>query len=307
MITVRTLTDLPRETRPACIALGMFDGVHLGHQHVIRQAVLDARALNGRAAVVTFHPHPLSVVQPERAPKLLQTFPQRLEAISKLGVEITLAIPFDRVISQLTGEEFVPTLMAAFGSLRSITIGEGFHFGRGRSGNVGLLQAMGQELGFKVNAMAPIKIGDEIVSSTRIRAALREGQFSHASEMLGRTYSLGGEVIRGDQLGRQLGFPTANVAVDGLELPPHGVYAVRVLHPGGESLGALNIGVRPTVALGPMLRFEVHLLDFDGDLYGQHLELEFLRPLRPEQRFPSLDALKAQIATDIEAVRALAL
>ena len=305
MTTARTFDELPRDQRPACIALGMFDGVHLGHQHVIRQAVLDARALQGRAAVVTFDPHPLSIVQPDRTPRLLQPFVQRVEAIRKLGVDTTLAIRFDQSLSLLTGEEFVRLLANAFGVIRSITVGEGFHFGRNRSGNIELLQSLGGELGFKVNAMAPIKIGDEIVSSTRIRAALREGQFRHASELLGRTYSIGGEVVHGDELGRTLGFPTANIGVEGLELPPHGVYAVRVLHPGGESLGALNIGVRPTVAAGPTLRFEVHLLDFTGDLYGAKIEVEFIRSLRPELRFPSIDALRMQITADVAAVRSL--
>ncbi|HTI70136.1 MAG TPA: bifunctional riboflavin kinase/FAD synthetase [Candidatus Limnocylindria bacterium] len=306
MTTVRSFSELPRDPRPVCVALGMFDGVHLGHQHVIRQAVLDARALHARSAAVTFHPHPLFIVRPDRAPKLLQPISQRLEAIAALGTDLTLALEFDRELSQQTGESFVRNLITGFGAMRSITVGEGFHFGRQRSGNVELLQSLGKELGFTVNAMAPIRIGDEIVSSTRIRATLREGDLGHASELLGRSYSLAGKVIRGDQLGRQLGFPTANIDVEGLELPPHGVYATRVIHSQGESLGALNIGVRPTVGAGTSLRFEVHLLDFAGDLYDQTIKVEFIRRIRTEQRFPSVEALKEQISADVVAVRSVA-
>jgi riboflavin kinase/FMN adenylyltransferase len=190
-------------------------------------------------------------------------------------------------------------------TLRSITVGQGFHFGRERSGNVALLRTLGKELGFRVNAMAPIHIGDEVVSSTRVRAALREGELAHVSELLGRPYALAGRVVEGDRIGRQLGFPTANLDVAGLELPPFGVYAVRVHHKDLDYLGALNIGIRPTVSNESAFRFEVHLLDFEGDLYGCELKVEFIHRLRPEKKFGSVDALREQIGRDIAAVRAV--
>ena len=213
---------------------------------------------------------------------------------------------FDAVFSQRTGEEFVRSLAGGFGRLRSFTVGQGFHFGHGRSGNVALLRGLGRELGFTVNAMAPIHIGAEVVSSTRVRAALREGRLGHVAELLGRPYSISAKVVKGDQLGRTLGFPTANLEVDGLELPPVGVYAVWVRVQGQEYPGALNLGFRPTVALSkPQMRLEVHLINFNADLYGQTILVEWVKLVRTEKRFSGLPALRAQIARDVAAVTTL--
>lgn len=284
----------------------MFDGVHLGHQHVIRQALIDARATGAKSVVATFDPHPLAVVRPDKAPRLLQPLAQRIRDIGRLGADAVLVLRFDAEFSRQTGEQFVRALASGFGSLRSFTVGQGFHFGHGRSGNVPLLRTLGRELGFTINAMAPIQIGPEAVSSTRVRTALREGRFAHVAELLGRPYSLSGNVISGDRVGRTLGFPTANIPVEGLELPPPGVYAARVRHAGAEYGGALNLGMRPTLGSPePQLRFEVHLIDFDGDLYGAELEVEFVKQLRAERKFAGLDALKAQIARDVAAARQL--
>jgi riboflavin kinase/FMN adenylyltransferase len=193
-------------------------------------------------------------------------------------------------------------LIRGFGGLRSFTVGQGFHFGHGRSGNVALLRTLGRELGFSVNAMAPIHIGAEIVSSTRVRGALREGKLNLVAELLGRPYSMAGPVVRGDQLGQSLGFPTANIDVTGLELPPFGVYAARARHAGGEFPAAVNLGLRPTLqSPQPQLRFETHLIGYQGDLYDRDLTVELVNFLRPERRFAHLDALKAQIAKDIAA------
>lgn len=304
---MRTLGDPAELGRPAggaCIALGMFDGVHLGHQHVVRQAVLDSRALGARAVVVTFHPHPLSVVLPERAPRLLQTLPQRLRALAAQGVDATLPIGFTPELATVDGATFIRTLATGLGRIRSITVGQGFHFGNKRSGNVPLLRTLGRELGYATHAAAPIHIGAERVSSTRIRSALREGRLGHVAELLGRPYALAGTVIVGRQLGRQLGFPTANIDVPELEIPPSGVYAARVRLGNVDHQAVLNLGVRPTVDTQATLpRLEVHLLDFSGDLYGQELEVEFVRHLRPERKFPSLAALREQIARDTQAAR----
>jgi riboflavin kinase / FMN adenylyltransferase len=284
----------------------MFDGVHLGHQHVIRQALLDARTFGARSVVATFDPHPLAVVRPEQAPRLLQPPGQRLAEIARLGTDAALVLRFDADFSRRTGERFVRDLAEGFVRIRSFTVGEGFSFGHGRSGDVPLLRRLGAELGFEVHAMAPIQIGDAVVSSTRVRAALREGELGLASELIGRPYAISGTVVEGDRIGRTLGFPTANLAVAGLELPPSGVYAVRARHPGGEHPAALNIGFRPTLRSSvPELRFEVHLIGFDGDLYGAELEVEFVRRMRGEIRFDGLEALKARIAQDVREVAAL--
>lgn len=282
----------------------MFDGVHLGHQHVIRQAWLDARALGARAAVVTFDPHPLAIVAPERAPQLLQSVAERVRIIGDLGADAVIVMRFDAETSRVSGEQFVRDLARGFGRLRSFTVGAGFQFGHGRSGDVPLLQRLGPELGFVVHATAPIHIGDEIVSSTRIRSALRSGALGLVAELLGRPYTIAGRVQPGDRLGRQLGFPTANLDVTGLALPPLGVYAVRVRHRNRDWLGALNLGRRPTVTGGDApVRCEVHLLDFDEEIYGEELRVEFTALLRAERRFAGLDALRVQIVSDIASIR----
>jgi riboflavin kinase/FMN adenylyltransferase len=297
-------SELPIRTRPVFAALGMFDGVHLGHQHVIRQALLDAHVSNGISVAITFDPHPLAVVNPLRAPALLQTLSQRLRAISDLGIEAALVIPFTVEFSQQTGEEFIRKLFKELVQLRGLSVGQGFHFGRGRSGNTPLLRSLGAEMGFRVHALAPIAIGGEIVSSTRIRMAIREGNFAHAAELLGRTYALEGVVVRGEGRGRTIGFPTANVDVRGLELPPRGVYAVRLRGKSASHPGAANLGMRPTVQTStPQLNLEVHLLDFDGDLYDELVEIEFVKWLREERKFPSLSALRQQIARDVALAR----
>jgi riboflavin kinase / FMN adenylyltransferase len=304
MRILRDAAELGRPEKGVCIALGMFDGVHLGHQHVVRHSILDACAHGALSVAVTFHPHPLSIVQPARAPHLLQSLPQRLRALGTLGVDAVLAIPFTAELAAVDGATFIRSLASGLGRLRSVTVGQGFHFGHQRSGNVALLRSLGRELGFITHAAAPIHVGAERVSSTRIRHALREGRLAAVAELLGRPYALSGPVVHGRELGRKLGFPTANIDVTGLEVPPHGVYAARVHVHGRCHPSVLNLGVRPTVDAVPSPpQLEVHLLDFAGDLYGAELEVEFVRQVRPERRFPSVDALRAQIMDDVKTAR----
>jgi riboflavin kinase/FMN adenylyltransferase len=304
-----TLLHHPRELaapdRKVCLAIGVFDGVHLGHQQVIRQAVADAEQQEGLAVVATFDCHPNTVVAPERVPPLIYSLPQKLRAIAALGVDATWVIHFDAAFSQQTGEEFVRGLAREFPQLHSVCVGGTFTFGHKRSGNVALLQRLGRELGFQVHGLAAVALDGQPVSSTRIRDAIRTGDFAQAGRMLGRPYRLAGRVVRGDQLGRTLGFPTANLDVAGLALPPRGVYAARVSHEGRAYAAVMNLGVRPTVAAGPPPppRLEVHLLDADLDLYDQELEVTPEVFLRAEQRFPSLDELRAQIARDVGQAR----
>ena len=200
--------------------------------------------------------------------------------------------------------DFITGLVKDFGSLASICVGSAFTFGHRRSGNVTLLRNLGAEHGFKVHGLAAVALDGEAVSSTRIRTAISKGQLDATGQMLGRAYAIGGPVIKGAQLGRQLGFPTANIAIGDLITPPHGVYAVHISAAGKSHRSVLNIGVRPTVSEGdPTPHVEAHLLDFTGDLYGQDLEITFVRHLRPEQKFPDLESLKSQIAADIETAR----
>jgi len=304
MKILRALTDLPPGPRRVCVAIGVFDGVHLGHQQVIRQTVADAEQHEALSVVVTFDRHPHAVVAPTRVPPPVYSLPQKLRAIEALGVEGAWVIHFDEAFSRQTGEEFVRALVRDFSQLRSICVGSGFTFGHRRSGDVELLRRLGAELNFSVHGLAAVSLDGEPVSSTRIREAIRGGQFDAAGQMLGRAWSLAGPVVKGDQLGGRLGFPTANLDVNGRALPPNGVYAVHVRIDARIHRGVLNIGFRPTVSSGaPELRVEAHLFDFTGDLYGRDLEITFLEKLREEQKFPSLEALKEQIARDVASAR----
>ncbi len=286
--------------RKVCLAIGFFDGVHLGHQQIIRHTLADARQHEAIGLVVTFDVHPSTVVAPQRVPPLIYSLPQRLRTIESLGAEALLLIHFDKPFSLQTGEEFVRALAKDLGQIRSISVGANFIFGHNRTGNVALLQHLGKALGFAVHGQAAVALDGKIVSSTRVREAILQGRLDAVSQMLGRPYSIAGTVVRGDGLGRQLGFPTANIDTTGLALPPHGVYAVQAETGRKTHRAVLNIGRRPTLQNPhPQLRVEAHLLDFDADLYGRELEIFFVEKLRDEKKFPSLKDLRDQIGLDI--------
>jgi riboflavin kinase/FMN adenylyltransferase len=243
------------------------------------------------------------VVVPKHVPPLIYSLPQKLRAIEALGAEALLLIHFDKAFSELTGEAFIRGLARDFGRLQSLCVGTDFTFGYKRGGNVALLKEIGGELKFTVHGMAAVSLDGKAVSSTRIREAIRGGDLDAAGQMLGRAYAICGRVVAGDRLGRQFGFPTANLDAANLVLPPNGVYAASAKFNGQFYRVALNIGVRPTVAAGLQLRVEAHLLDFVGDLYGQELEVEIEAKLRDERRFASPAELREQIARDVAAVR----
>ena len=303
MKIIHAANDLGNGSRKVCLAIGVFDGVHLGHQQIIRQTVSDARQHDGLALVVTFDRHPSFIVAPSRVPPLIFSRPQKLRAIEALGAEALLEIPFDRPFSEKSGDTFVRELVRDLHSIFSICVGADFVFGHKRSGNVALLQSLGAVLNFKVHGHAAVELDGELVSSTRIREAIRTGALDDASQMLGRPYALAGRVLTGDKIGRQLGFPTANLDVTGLILPPNGVYAGRATVDGKVFRVALNIGVRPTITAQPQLRVEAHLLDFTGDLYGRELEVELGEKLRDEKKFSSAADLREQIGRDVAAAR----
>jgi riboflavin kinase/FMN adenylyltransferase len=300
MRIIHAAQELQPGGRKVCLAIGFFDGVHLGHQQVIRQTLTDARQHDATALVVTFDRHPNTVVAPGRVPPLIYSLPQKLRAIASLGADTLLLIGFDKAFSERSGEVFVRGLAGDLGRIQSLCVGANFVFGHKRGGNVDLLGKLGAELKFAVHGMAAVSLDGQAVSSTRIRKEIQGGDLDRVSQMLGRAYSLAGTVLRGDGLGQQLGFPTANLDAAGLALPPHGVYAV-LADAGGRSCRAvLNIGHRPTLQNpNPPLRVEAHLIDFTGDLYGQELEVAFVERLRGEQKFASLNDLRRQIAQDI--------
>src|SRR5882724_5272984 len=309
MNIIHAAKDLNGDKRKVCLAIGFFDGVHLGHQQIIRQTIADARQHEGIALVITFDCHPNSVVAPARVPPLIYSLPQKIRAIESLGAHTLLLIHFDTPFSKQPGEEFVRKLARDLGGIQSLCVGANFAFGHQRDGNVNLLKKLGQELDFTVHGMAAVSLDGEPVSSTRIRDAISTGDLDAASQMLGRAYSLAGTVVRGDRLGHQIGFPTANLDATGKALPPNGVYAVHAeVHGAAESSthrGVMNIGVRPTVSDGALQkRVEVHLLDFEGELYEKELEVLFVEKLREERKFPSLDALRDQIGHDIREAEA---
>ena len=301
MRVFRNLDELKGSHRKVCLAIGFFDGVHLGHQQIIRHTITDARQHEGMALVVTFDRHPNTVVAPDRVPPLIYSLPQKLRVIESLGADTLLLLHFDKPFSEKTGEAFIRELAAAAGNIQSICVGAHFVFGYKRQGNVALLKKLSEELKFSVHGLAAVSLDGKTVSSTRIRDAIRAGDLDLASQMLGRVYSLSGKVVHGDSMGRKIGFPTANLDTTGLALPPTGVYAVHVLWRGKSHRAVANIGKRPTLHKPnePVLA-EVHLLDFKGDLYGEELEICFAEKLRDEKKFNSVDELKQQIARDIE-------
>lgn len=315
MTVIHSASDLKASGQKISLAIGFFDGVHLGHQQILRQTVSDARRREGVALVITFDCHPNSVVAPARMPPLIYSLPQKLRTIETLGADALLLIHFDKSFSNQTGEAFIHSLVQNLrpSSVCSVCVGANFVFGHKRGGNVELLKQLGHELGFSVHGQAAVSLDGKAVSSTRIREAIAAGELDNASQMLGRAYSFSGTVIHGDHLGRQLGFPTANLETNGLALPPCGVYVIHAeerstpdshMTPPLRRRGVLNIGVRPTVQNPtPHLRVEAHLFDFEGDLYGKELELTLGSKLRDEKNFPSLADLRAQIALDVEQAR----
>jgi riboflavin kinase / FMN adenylyltransferase len=307
MNLVHTTADLDAGARPVCLAIGVFDGVHLGHQQVIRQAVGDAAQHGGLAVVITFDRHPNAVVAPTHVPPLIYPLAKKLRVIASLGAETACVLRFDKAFSEIPGEEFIRGLWRDCRPIHSISVGGSFTFGWRRSGNVALLKSLGNELGFAVHGLAEISLDGHAVSSTRVREAVQQGRFDLAGQMLGRPYALCGKVVQGAGLGHQIGVPTANLDLTGLLLPPNGVYAARALVRGETHLAAVNVGSRPTVgSAAPQIQVEAHLLDFVGDIYEEEIELIFLTKLREEHKFPSLAALQEQILLDIAQVRSFA-
>jgi riboflavin kinase/FMN adenylyltransferase len=308
--------DRPR----AAATIGVFDGVHRGHQSLIDRVVRAARSLPGVAVAVTFARHPLAVLAPDRCPEPLSTVEERRALLRAHGIADVIALDFDRAMSALTAREFLDRVLLRRYDLRVLVVGPDFAMGRNRRGDLAALGALGAELGFTLDVVAPVPALGGPVSSTRLRRAIAEGDVGVARELLGRDYEIGGRVVSGHGRGRGLGYPTANVAVDpGKMVPADGVYAARValvpvLPAAGGDPGAtagvpwqpaaVNIGLAPTFG-GTERRVEVHVLDFGGDLRGGQLFVRFVARLRGEMRFPDAGALRTQIAADIARARAL--
>ena len=289
---------------PIFLAIGVFDGVHRGHQAVISTSADHARAANGTPVVVTFDPHPEKVLRPQAAPHLLSATQHKIALIRALGVEHLLVIGFDKQFAATEPEDFVQQLVTYSKPLREICVGHEWSFGKNRRGNLALLKKLGATFNFDVVGIPPVKINGAVVSSTAVREAVEKGDLAKAAEILGREYTILGTVTRGDNLGKKLGFPTANLSAHSEQFPPNGVYAAEARIEGRLNRGVINLGVRPTVSSGTSERvLEIHLFDFDRDIYGQDVEVRFLKFLRPEKKFESLDALVQQIRHDVEQAR----
>jgi riboflavin kinase/FMN adenylyltransferase len=282
------------------LAIGVFDGVHLGHQAVVK-------SLAGRIDALTFEPHPLAVIAPQRVPPRLTTLEQKVAYMRAQGTVSVVAVKFDEALRNLTPAGFVDEIARVFPDLREVAVGEGWSFGKNREGNVDRLAALADKHGFGVKAIAPFMLDGAPVSSTRIREAILQRRFADAARLLGRAYAVTGRVIHGDKRGRTMGFPTANLAEIEQLLPPRGVYAclARVAGHLTKYKAVMNLGHRPTFTSNGVDSLEVHVLDFDADLYGQRLWVSDFYALRDEQIFPDIEALKAQIEEDVERARAI--
>ncbi|HZM40328.1 MAG TPA: bifunctional riboflavin kinase/FAD synthetase [Acidimicrobiales bacterium] len=312
MEVLRDLSACPRPGEGTAVTIGAYDGVHMGHQAVIGEVRRRADERGLATAVVTFDRHPASVVRPESAPRLLTDLDQKLELLAATGIDYCLVVTFDETRRQESAEDFVREVLVDCLAARLVVVGEDFHFGRERAGNVNLLRRMGGELGFEVD---PLELVDregrpagegERVSSTRIRSALVEGRLDEANALLGRPHEVRGVVARGDKRGRELGFPTANVSVPGdILLPADGIYAGWFERSDGSvHAAAISLGRRPTFYVQAHASLlEAHLLDFDEDLYDEHAKVRFVAWLRGEERFESVEALIEQIGRDCDEAR----
>lgn len=290
--------EIRRDER-SVITIGTFDGLHRGHQAILEYLIECAQAVDGTSTVVTFDPHPREVVRGESVP-LLTTIDERAEILAGLGIDRFVIIPFTHELSRMSAPDYVRRVLVDAIGARDIVIGYDHAFGRNREGDADLLREMGKELGFGVNVIPAQVVGRHVVSSTEVRHAVEAGDVVEAASMLGRNYSVDGIVVEGDRRGREIGFPTANLKLlDPRKVTPSdGVYAVWVVDEGGgRHPGMMNIGVRPTVD-GTDRRYEVHLIDFAGDLYGRRLRTEFVERTRDERRFASLDELTRQLSKD---------
>lgn len=298
---------LPSDDRGTVVTVGTFDGVHRGHWAVLEEIRRRAAATGRRSVLVTFHPHPLRIVRPEHAPQLLTTPVEKKEVLAESGLDYAVFLSFTSTLASYSPRRFVEEILLERLGVQELVIGYDHGFGRGRSGDAETLRRIGEELGFKVDVVGPVAAGEEPISSTRIRRSLSEGDVERAREGLGRPYSLRGLVVRGDGRGRTLGFPTANLQVVGggageKLIPLAGIYAVRGALRSGIHPGALHLGPRPTFRGSPPT-IELHLLDFEGDLYGEEIRVDFIRFLRPVRPFTTVAALVGQMREDVELAR----
>ncbi|MFC1624154.1 bifunctional riboflavin kinase/FAD synthetase [Candidatus Omnitrophota bacterium] len=295
MKRIYTLYKIPR----VAASIGIFDGVHRGHQKILRRLVKEAKKKNLKSLVITFHPHPRKVLNPGSNIPFLTSLEHRSDLIKGLGVDLFLVIKFTKSLSRIKPDDFIRQVLIRRLNIKTLVVGENFLFGHKEKGDLRLLKRMAGECDFRLVHVGPLKIRKEYVSSTRIRHAIERGDLRQASSMLGRPVTVFGTVVKGRRLGRRLGFPTANINPHHEAIPPSGVYAVDVKMRKKNYKGILNIGMRPTFGKDNAETLELHILDFKNDIYGKDIEIIFKRKIRNERRFSSSDALRVQIRSDI--------
>jgi riboflavin kinase/FMN adenylyltransferase len=292
-------TDNAEIARPTVLTLGVFDGLHVGHQLIMKTVVERAREAGAIPTVITFEPHPRAVLHPESAPPLLQTFDQKIEALGVLGIEQTIVIRFDQAFSEIRAEDFLREVVVDRLHAKAVFLGRGFAFGHNREGDIELLLKVGERLGFFAGQVSEVRLRGCRVGSTRIRELLQQGQVNLARRMLGRPYGVEGQVVRGAARGATLGFPTANLHPQNRAIPRGGVYVTATLIEGQWRRSVTNIGTRPTFADATEPSVETYILGWSGDLYGDVLRVRFLHRLRDEKKFGSVEELKTQIERDV--------
>jgi riboflavin kinase/FMN adenylyltransferase len=304
MKSLRDLPEVPLD-KPSAISIGVFDGVHLGHRHLLGELMASAKARGYLSGVVTFDRHPHEVLAPHKEMRYLTTLEDKLHLLGETGLDFVVALPFTRQLAQMTARDFVRSLVERL-RMRELWTGPDFALGRDREGNRSYLTDLGEELGFQLHRLEPVEHLGRVISSSTIRDLMREGNVREAASLLGRFPYLSGKVIPGARRGQRLGFPTANLELDkGLILPANGVYAVRAHWDSANHAGVANIGRRPTFEQNAERILEAHILDFSGDLYGKELRVEFFERLRPEMRFDSGEALIAQMRSDADRARSV--
>jgi riboflavin kinase/FMN adenylyltransferase len=300
---IHNLAELHSPLKNPVLTIGNFDGVHRGHLALFERVKIRAKAIGGISAVMTFQPHPLKIMKPEKAPRLITPTAQKLTLISQSGIDTIFCLHFDKTFAAISAEDFVQDILVRKIGVKELVVGYDYTFGHNRTGNSELLHRMGKELGFQIHEVQPVLMGKRVVSSTSIRELVKAGELAEAKKLLGRDYQISGTVIRGkNRGGRLLGFPTANLEVVDELTPREGVYAVTVLINGQIYNGVTNIGHNPTFGQGP-LSIETHVLDYSGDLLGQTIRVNFLERLRAEKTYKSIEELAHQIDLDVKLAR----
>lgn len=304
MKIVRGVKNLESPPPYPVVAIGNFDGVHIGHQMIFRQAAALAREHNGTSMAFTFEPHPLKIIAPSRMPPLLTTFRKKMELIESCGIDRVICADFDRQFADQCPREFASDVLVGRIGAREVVVGFDYAFGRGREGTVPYLRKMGDQFGFKVNVVEPIRHEGQLVSSSYVRELIEDGEVKSAAGFLGRNYSIEGPVVHGYKTGGAIGFPTANIGTSKMQVPGTGVYAVRVRHREAKHGGVANIGFNPTFNRD-RLSVEVHIFGFAEKIYGEDIEVEFIDRIRSEMEFACAEELVGQIEKDIERARVL--